>query len=409
MSDRPPDVSALIVNYRSGHFVGNLVDTLLEQEFSADDGQPGTMEILLVDNASPEDQRPYLEPLAARGVAVEYLPRNSGYSGGVNHAARRATGRYLFVVNPDALVGPGALQSLLEELRRGSGRVGLVGPRGYLDPACFWSLPAMTLPTLGSHLAEVAGHLNRWFGRRLSDQRSRTAWQFWKAPACFSWPVVSGYGFLMPASLARELGPFDESFPLYYEDADLCRRLVQRDFDLRIVPAARMIHLYNRSAGQNTQAALARYEVSVRYYMQKHHGRLGRALFVRAQAAERAWIARRGWDHLDTVTDLGDVDDPPAWPVIAGSAGWLAEISVDPCFFWAAGHAGNSDRLAIPRAAWDCLDATQFYLRVIDAASHAVITTFAFRKTRVPVLSIPALSRDRPVGGQSLTLAGDAP
>ena len=35
--------------------------------------------------------------------------------------------------------------------------------------------------------------------------------------------MLAGYAFMMPAGLARRLGPFDETFPLYFEDSDLTR------------------------------------------------------------------------------------------------------------------------------------------------------------------------------------------
>ena len=48
------DLSAIIVNYNSGWFCANLVESLRDQAFTTPQGQKGELEIIVVDNDSPE-------------------------------------------------------------------------------------------------------------------------------------------------------------------------------------------------------------------------------------------------------------------------------------------------------------------------------------------------------------------
>ena len=65
------DLSVIIVNYNSGWFCANLVDSLLDQEFTTPEGGAGTLEIIVVENDSPEDQH-------ASGVTEGYVRLSLG-------------------------------------------------------------------------------------------------------------------------------------------------------------------------------------------------------------------------------------------------------------------------------------------------------------------------------------------
>jgi len=53
---------------------------------------------------------------------------------------------------------------------------------------------------------------------------------------------------LFRADTYREIDGFDERYFLYYEDVDICARLRQRGYDVRLVPAASVIHAARRDS-----------------------------------------------------------------------------------------------------------------------------------------------------------------
>lgn len=383
-STHAPDVSALIVNYNSGRFATELVRTLEAQRFRGAASR-GRLEIIVLDNHSPDDQRPLLEPLRERGVNIVYHHENRGYAGGANAALRHATGRYVLILNSDVLIAPDAVDILLSHLCTHP-RTGLVGPRGWHDPAYCWLLPQITLPTFGTLLSESCGMLHQGWARRLARARSRAAAGFWTKESTFPWPVLAGFGFMMPADLARRLGPFDENFPLYYEDCDLARRVRRAGYAVEIVPSARMVHLYNRSAGQDSVLAMEKHDIARRYYYRKFYGPLGVRVYDGVIKAVRDRLPARRWTQLEHTENLGSLTAAPRLRPPHLPAHWWAELAVDPCFFWKAGHYGSGDSFEMPEATWECLEPSNFFVRFLHGDTLAPIATYAFRKTAPPTV-----------------------
>jgi hypothetical protein len=77
------------------------------------------------------------------------------------------------------------------------------------------------------------------------------------------------------ATLER-VGPFDEGYPLYYEENDWQRRLRAIGGALLRVGAARVVHAYNRSARLEPRAA-AWFTASERRYFTTYFGARGAA------------------------------------------------------------------------------------------------------------------------------------
>src|SRR5262249_6000864 len=82
------------------------------------------------------------------------------------------------------------------------------------------------------------------------------------------------------------VGDFDERYPFEYEETDWEIRVRRAGFSLRFHPAARVRHLYARSAARNPDTE-ARREASRRVFRASHYGALGRALIERAERRRR--------------------------------------------------------------------------------------------------------------------------
>jgi GT2 family glycosyltransferase len=90
---------------------------------------------------------------------------------------------------------------------------------------------------------------------------------------------------------------FDERFFLYWEDADLCRRLRGKGWHVRYVPAAVAIHQVGRSSGTAKAASIRAFHASAYLYYAIHvaPGRLNpKRPLARALLAVRCWIRVRG-------------------------------------------------------------------------------------------------------------------
>ncbi|MFO0980731.1 MAG: hypothetical protein U1E76_03110 [Planctomycetota bacterium] len=84
------------------------------------------------------------------------------------------------------------------------------------------------------------------------------------------------------------MGPFDEDYPFYFEDSDLSRRIRRAGKRCVLLPAAEMVHFYNKSAGQVYEQAMEKHGRSQRVYYRKHYGERGEQLAPRSTMRSRA-------------------------------------------------------------------------------------------------------------------------
>ena len=374
------DVSAIIVNYNSGAYTTQLVDCLEEQEVSRPNGRPGEMEIVVVENYSPDDQEEWLQPLEQRGVRVVRTPENLGYAGGCNAGVANCRGRNLLFLNPDVFVLPDGVDALSRYLDAHP-QAGQVGPRGWFDCHRFFHLPRIELPTLALHFAEAWRRTSKARAQAFALRRTRHALRIWSAERPQEEPVLAGYAFMMPADFARELGPFDSDFPLYYEDADLTRRVRGAGRSCMLVPESEMVHLYNKSAGQFHAEAMEKHARSQRIYFRKHYGGLGEWLGEKILD----WTARNGQKaspHLfSTPQDLGATEQPPVLPWQKQAARYVVELAIDPLFTLAVGRFDERPEFTMTEGVWEHLDPTRFFVRALALPTLEPIGSYTFEKT----------------------------
>ena len=78
---------------------------------------------------------------------------------------------------------------------------------------------------------------------------------------------VMGACMLIRRDRFAEVGGFDERYFLYWEDADLCRRLRARGYETRYVPGAQVVHVGAVSSGTRSSFATREFHRSAyRYY-----------------------------------------------------------------------------------------------------------------------------------------------
>jgi GT2 family glycosyltransferase len=206
------DITAIVVSFDSASVLGGCIAAL-----KAEGAQ-----VLVVDNASADDSAAVAD---RAGAAVIRSPKNEGYGRGNNLGLHAATTRYVLVCNPDLTVETGSLAALLDAAARfpdaglwaplvvePSGRR-FVQPRSVLSPA----------------------HLNAARNALIPD-----------GPA--SIPFVSGACFLAERQTLLALGGFDPEIFLFYEDDDLCRRLMDRGRAPLLAPTAVVTHLRGESS-----------------------------------------------------------------------------------------------------------------------------------------------------------------
>jgi GT2 family glycosyltransferase len=366
-----PDLSVVAVNYNSAGYVRDLVASLRADPFMVD-GRPGSVEVIIVDNASRADDQRVLEGLRADDVCLLRNAENVGYALANNQGFHIARGRWHMVTNPDVDVVPGCLAALLEALESRP-EAAVVGPLASMDPEGRVLMPPNELPDpyleSMSSLARRYSALARYNVRR----RAQFAHSYWCATVPIRLPMLSGGCFLARRSTFAEHGLFDPGYPLYYEDTDLFRRFHQKGLELWHVPEARIVHHFSRSATPRMKAAMYRNAVSARRYFRRFFGGAGQRTWARISERANAGDPSRSPYPL---TILGPVPDPPTLD-LGSRAGTYLEVAGNPQFTLAVGIFPESPgSFDIPRSFWDQLGPGEYWARASHPSDHETLNAW---------------------------------
>ncbi len=260
------DVSILIVSW-------NVRDLLLQCLASLPAGAGDLeCETIVVDNGSSDGTVVAVQQTFP-GVRIIANRENRGFTGGNNQALAAATGDYLFLLNPDTIVHPGAIAALHRYLGAHP-EVGMVGPRlWYADGSTQASrrrFPTLaTLFTESTIVQEVLPNLAIFRRHYIADRPADVAQQV-------DWIV--GAAMFVRRAVVDQIGGMDEGFFMYSEELDWCRRAVAAGWQVAYEPAAEVTHYEGQSSGQVAPARQIRFLTSRVRYTRKYHGAAAAAL-----------------------------------------------------------------------------------------------------------------------------------
>jgi hypothetical protein len=180
-------------------------------------------EVIVVDNRGSAQLRDH--PTVDRLLAS---PRNLGFAGGVNLAARHATGDALLLLNPDAVPEPGCLEHLRAP------------PAGWAA----W-MAVVTLPD-GEHI-NTAGNVAHFMGFGWVGRLHEPVATLPREP--YATGFLSGAALAVRREAWERIGGFPQDFFMYSEDLDLSHRLRLADLPFGVVPRARVTHDYRFAKG----------------------------------------------------------------------------------------------------------------------------------------------------------------
>lgn len=199
-------------------------------------------EILLIDNLGETG----LDRLAAGYPFPIRVQRNAhpiGFAANCNQAFRISHGEYVLVLNPDTVCVSGQLREAVAYLDSNR-NVGILGARlvntdGARQESCrcFPSVPVFALRLMGA---------DRWTWRPAFYRESLLEGRLFEKPARVD--LVIGAFFLVRRACYERIGGFDESFFLYYEDADFCFRARAAGFETHYFPDLTLMHHHQRSS-----------------------------------------------------------------------------------------------------------------------------------------------------------------
>lgn len=248
-------------------------------------GQPEAGKIVVVDNASGDGTTEMVREEFPQ-VHLIANDRNLGFAAASNQAIRATHARFLLLLNPDTEVRPGALGALLmpfaEDPRVGAVAAQLLLPNGSIQRSC------RAFPGPGAIFSDALG-LSRVLPRSGSLSRYRMADWDHDSRRDVDQPMASALALRRAA--VDEVGLFDEDFPLYFNDVDLCYRLRAAGWRIIFEPRAKVVHYYGQSSTWQVRPAgiIESHRSLIRFYQKHYRGGICWCSYAAVIAA--AWLA----------------------------------------------------------------------------------------------------------------------
>ncbi len=246
---------------------------------------PNFARVVVSDNGSADGSREFIARRYAGRVQIVENGANLGFAAACNRAFAATSSPYVFLLNPDAEVKPGALREIVAFMDAHPS-AGIAGSRIY---------------NYDGSVQQSVGEFDTWAGA------------FLRSSAWGEWPVLRRYAngaslreFAYDASRRVDLaigaalairramidaiGAFDERFFLYHEEVDLAKRAAGAGWETWFVPASEAVHEGMGSA-RGQYNVEKRKQTSRRKYWIKHHGRAWYYALVGALAGRYALYA----------------------------------------------------------------------------------------------------------------------
>jgi len=263
-----PTLLTIILNYKTAEM------TLEATEAArvAMDGMPG--EILIVDNDSQdgsfETMRDYVAAKGWGRTRVIQSGRNGGDGAGNNVGIRAglsdgARPDFIYILNSDAFPTPDAIkvlyQYLIDHPETGFAGSYIQGEDGVRHTSTF------RFPSLASEFENAIR-----FGPVTKLLKTRRV-PIENMPETRPVDWLAGASLMMRKDVLEEIGLFDETFFLYFEETDLCRRAKMAGHEIVFVRESVVTHLGSVSTGMKTWDRVPDYWFDSRfYYLRKNHG-----------------------------------------------------------------------------------------------------------------------------------------
>ncbi len=257
------DVSIIIINYNTEVYTISCIES-----FISNTDPKLKCQFIIVDNASDKNSyqqlKLFIESLFINQNSTIDLIRsniNTGFGGGNMLGVQKAKAKYIAFVNNDVVLKNDCL-SILKFFMDNNNNVGVCGPQAFTEQNKL--LPAI------DHFASLQREL---FGRKFLE--SINPKKYPKRYKVYTQPkqaqFVAGSFMFFRESDFNKIGGFDTNIFLYYEETDICNRLLSMGKTSYLVPDGKFIHFHSMSTEKSIQIK-KELKISLLYVIRKQYG-----------------------------------------------------------------------------------------------------------------------------------------
>lgn len=263
--ERGIDCSIIIVNFNGKHFLKPCLDSIKAESAQF------VVEVYVVDNNSTDGSCEFVKEKFP-WVRLICNEENVGFAYANNQAIDLSSGRYIFLLNPDTILTPGSLKTIIEEMNKHADTGGASCKLLNSDGSLQFSIG--TFPDLLSHIMQCL-FLHRLFRRSKRAGHLILDKNYYRKLQEIDWAF--GAALMVRRWVIEKIGKLDDRYFFGSEEQDLCYRIKQAGWKILYIPSAEIVH-HGRGWREdpNIDEALIRGRLR---FARKHYGTFQSLLF----------------------------------------------------------------------------------------------------------------------------------
>ena len=246
------DISIIIVNWNTRELLLNCLTSVYATTAGL------SIETIVVDNGSHDGSGQAVQERFPQVTLIQNTG-NRGFAKANNQALAGATGRYVLLLNSDALLTEGALNNLVAFMDTTPEAAIAAGQ--YLNQDGSKQNSFDNFPTLATEL------LNKTLLKILFPNKYPSKKKEYREPMAVD--SVIGACMLVRAEAIEVVGPLDEDYFFFMEETDWCFRMHRAGWRIYHLPHIKVYHLQGKSKEKNPSKAWIEYYRSVYLFFKK--------------------------------------------------------------------------------------------------------------------------------------------
>ncbi len=243
-------VSGSIVTYNNISTIAKTLETIFTQTKDID------FKLYIVDNGSSDGTPEFIEKNYPQ-VSVIRSEKNVGFGAGHNIVINSVDSSYHAIINPDIVLKENVIKKMVDYMEENTD-IGLLSPR-----ICFPDGRDQVLGKRNPRLKYLVA------SRLRGDEPGKLLREYAMLDCDLSKPVrienATGCFMLLRTDVLKKIGGFDDGYFMYFEDADLARR-VNEVSRCVYYPNAIVNHVWGRESKRNLKLMCVHIESMFRYF-----------------------------------------------------------------------------------------------------------------------------------------------
>lgn len=198
-------VSVIIVNWNGKDILDHCIASVYDQAYK-------NIEVIIVDNNSTDESITGVKK-KYKGLHIIYNKENKGFAEGNNIGLAYAKGKYILLLNNDALLTKACLPTLISKMEKNK-NIGVLQPKIIYKGSPFYKDGSIN--SIGSFLTITGFPYHIGYGKNPMKKLYNKEMEIYTA---------FGACMVIRHSIIQEVGLFDADFFAYFEESDFCHRV----------------------------------------------------------------------------------------------------------------------------------------------------------------------------------------